>query len=157
MNINEKVKFDKRRSEAGGTVIEIEGTIDEDTSFEPIMNLSGPVTFNFKELKGINSCGIRNWVNYLKALGNITIHYEQCPPLVVRQMNMVPSFLGNAEVDSVFVPYVCDECEKEQMVLASAKEFQGGIKEVFPCDCGDGEMELDGHPKQYFAFTKTTI
>jgi hypothetical protein len=29
------------------------------------------------------------------------------------------------------------------------------VKESFPCDvCRKGEMEIDGHPKQYFSFAK---
>jgi hypothetical protein len=91
-------------------------------------------------------------------MGKSQIAFEECPPLVVRQMNMVPSFVGHARVLSVFVPYVCDNCETEKMVLVNADHFAKGklnIAETVPCDsCKKGEMELDGHPQQYFAFSK---
>ena len=139
-------------------VVLLNGVIDEDTDLSALNKMQGPLTFNFKGVTSINSCGVRNWVNFIKAIEGREISYEECPPLIVRQMNMVPSFTGQAQVRSVFVNYVCDKCEKEKWVLISSDEFKTGaknIKETLPCDCnGKGEMEFDGHPKQYFAFSK---
>lgn len=138
-------------------VIHLAGVIDEDTSFEDIKKLGGPFVFNFKNLENVNSLGIRTWVNFLKELGKVQIVYEECPPLVVRQMNMVPSFLGGAQVLSVFVPYVCDACDTEKLVLMQGEQLAdiSSIPEVFKCEtCKKGEMELDGHPDQYFAFLR---
>ncbi len=145
-----KVRGDKK-------IIHLRGEIDEDTSFEDVKKVGGPFVFNFKELDNINSCGIRTWVNFLKELGNIKFAYEECPPLVVRQMNMVPSFKGGATVISVYVPYVCDACETEKLVLISGEKLAdpSSIPESFTCEkCKKGEMELDGHPDQYFAFLR---
>ena len=117
-----------------------------------------PMVINFKGITSINSCGIRTWVNFLKDLQGTEITYEECPPLIVRQMNMVPSFLGHAKVSSIFVPYVCESCEAEKMILVTADKFGNGnptIPESMKCEsCKTGEMELDGNPKQYFAFAK---
>ena len=86
------------------------------------------------------------------------VFFEDCPPLVVRQMNMVPSFLGKAKVLSVHVPYFCDNCEKEKLVLITKDKFAQGkgiVPETIPCEfCKKGDMELDGHPEQYFAFAR---
>jgi len=138
-------------------VIQLGGAIDEDTSFEEIKKVGGPYVFNFKNLDNINSCGIRTWVNFLKELGKVQIFYEECPPLVVRQMNMVPSFRGGATVVSVYVPYVCDACDTEKLVLIQGDKLAdtSSIPEAFKCDtCKKGEMEIDGHPDQYFAFLR---
>lgn len=139
-------------------VILLNGTIDEDADFSSIAKIAGDLTFNFKNVESINSCGVRNWVNFLKARGEKAVHFEECPPLIVRQMNMVPSFVGSAQVKSVYANYVCDKCEKEKLILLSDTEFKNGataLKETIPCDCEKkGEMEFDGHPKQYFAFSK---
>ena len=65
--------------------------------------------------------------------------------------------LGNAEVLSVFLPYVCDNCEAEKMILADAEKLgdSSSVAESIPCDsCKKGEMEFDGLPKQYFSFKK---
>jgi hypothetical protein len=151
---NEKFAFQVVKSGGRHSVL-LQGQIDEDTSFEGLSQVESPIVFNFKNLTGISSIGIRSWVNFLKELGGKEIYYEECSPLIVRQMNMVPSFLGNAKVLSVFVPYVCDNCEQEKLVLANKDQFGGKIAETIPCEaCKQGEMELDGHPQQYFAFAK---
>lgn len=154
---NEKFKFELK-PEGGKTRIVLKGIIDEDTEFEALKKIGTPLIVNFKDVSSINSCGIRTWVNFIKELSGTEIHYEECPPLIVRQMNMVPSFQGHAKVLSVYVPYVCDACDAETMTLVAAENFAGGnpnIPETLKCvACGDGEMEIDGNPKQYFAFAK---
>jgi len=153
---NEKFKFESH-VRGDKTVIDLKGIIDEDSHFDSIRKLGGPFIFNFRQLTSINSCGIRSWVNFLKELGRAQVFYEECPPLVVRQMNMVPSFLGTAQVLSVFLPYVCDNCEAEKMLLANTENLNdpSSVKESIPCDsCNKGEMEFDGQPKQYFSFKR---
>ena len=151
---NEKFKFEPAVKD-GRKVVVLKGVIDEDTNFEGIKKLGNPLVFNFRHLAAINSCGIRTWVNFLKELGHVQIAYEECPPLVVRQMNMVPSFVGHATVTSVFVPYVCESCEKEKLVLVGSNDFAKVPETAGTCaSCENGEMELDGHPQQYFAFAR---
>ena len=156
-HLSDKFRYEQAQKPSGQVVL-LKGFIDEDTNFAGILKIKGPVIFNFKDVTGINSCGIRAWVNFIKDLGETDVLYEECPPLVVRQMNMIPSFVGHATVLSVFVPYVCDECETEKLVLATKEEFKAkppAIKEAFPCDhCKKGEMEIDGSPQQYFAFAR---
>jgi hypothetical protein len=154
---NDRLKIDIQ-SAGGKTKVALKGIIDEDTGFEALKKLNTPLVINFQGVTSINSCGIRTWVNVIKDLSNLEITYEECPPLIVRQMNMVPSFLGHAKVTSAFVPYVCDDCDAETMTLVSADQFTAGnvsVPESMPCKaCGKGEMEIDGNPKQYFAFAK---
>lgn len=154
MLLEEKFKIQVTKSE-GKSIVFLQGDIDEDSVFDELLALGSPVVLDFKDVTSINSCGIRNWVNFLKNLVGREIYYQQCPPLIVRQMNMVPSFVGHANVLSVFAPYVCEHCEEEKLVLIDKNGFKGAIEESFPCTkCKEGVMELDGHPKQYIAFAK---
>jgi len=152
---NEKFRADISKRD-GYTVVSLRGEIDEDTAFDAIKKAGGPYIFNFKGLASINSCGIRSWVNLLKELGTSEVFYEECPPLVVRQLNMVPSFLGSAKVLSVFLPYVCDSTEEEKLELMDLRDVKNPaaqVKAMLPCkECADGEIEFDGQPAQYFAF-----
>lgn len=154
---NEKFKIEQAMKGNARTIM-LRGSIDEDAVFTPVLKLGGPLVFNFRGVTAINSCGVRNWVNFLKELSGREIYYEECPPLIVRQMNMVPSFVGHAKVRSVFAGYVCDDCEHEKLVLVDSSDFSGGetnLDETITCDsCKKGEMEFDGHPRQYFAFAK---
>lgn len=136
----------------------LKGTIDEDTDFSLLLKENGPMVLNLSGVTGINSLGIRGWVNFWKELAGKKVFYVECPPVIVRQMSMIPSFTGTAEVVSVFAPYICDHCETEELVLVRSDEFSATppqIKETFTCrKCQAGEMELDGSPNQYFAFRK---
>ena len=140
------------------TVFFLQGLIDEDTDFSPLEKHSGPLHLNLSQVTGINSLGIRAWVNFWKQMGGKEIFYLECPPLIVRQMNMIPSFSGNAKVLSVFVPYVCDECEAEELKIIPCGESQWKLDEVsetVPCSqCVQGTMEADGGLKQYFSFKR---
>lgn len=139
-------------------VMALRGSIDEDAQFDSLLGEKGTLYIDFEGVTSINSLGVRSWVNFLKALGNRTIHYENCPPIVVRQLNRVPSFLGKAAVDSVYVPYICDSCEKEVLILISKNALEKSpvnIPGTFSCEaCKNGEMEIDGRPEQYFAFKR---
>ena len=152
---NEKFKFEQVMRD-GKKVVNLVGDIDEDTNLQPLLRLGSPLTFNFAKVHSINSCGVRSWVNFLKELGNIAVYYVECPPLIVRQMNMVPSFVGHAQVLSVYAPFVCDNCDEEKLILVPQNQFeQLGDMNGGTCEkCGKGEMELDGHPQQYTAFSK---
>lgn len=151
-------RFNYEITEMGDkTHVKLIGSIDEDTDLTPLLKLkNSSVVFHFQEINSINSCGIRTWVNFIREFGG-SIEFQECPPLIVRQMNMVPSFLGKARVDSVFVPYVCDGCDNEEMVLVSVEEYKKGtpVPETTPCNkCQSQDMEMDGNVKQYFAFSK---
>lgn len=153
MNTHDKFKFEQLIK--GDTkVVMLTGVIDEDTDFTPLSKMGESLTINFKGVDSINSLGVRAWVNFLKSMGDKEIIFEECPPIIVRQMNMIPSFTRGATVQSVYVPYVCDSCDTESLVLVESSEFSN-VAETATCEhCNKGEMEFDGTPEQYFAFSK---
>jgi DNA-directed RNA polymerase subunit RPC12/RpoP len=156
LNFNESFQFELKELDKT-TVVNLIGVIDEDSDFSPLLKIQNPINFNFKKVTAINSCGIRSWVNFMKDCSSVNIEFSECPPLVVRQMNMVPSFIGKASVTSVYIPYVCDNCENEQNKLIQLSDFKKGtpVTETINCEkCGSTEMEIDGNVKQYFAFAK---
>lgn len=117
------IKIDKNNGQAKVTV---SGVIDEDVSFQPYP-LAGltKIDFFLGELKGINSCGIREWINWIRTASQATIAYHECPKVIVNQINMVHDFLPpNAKVISFYVPYFNEETEEEKQVLfRDGKEF----------------------------------
>jgi len=154
---NDKFKMEKVTIN-GQSHYQLNGIVDEDTDLTPLKNLAGPVFLNLSGIKSINSLGIRGWVNFWKEQSGKEVYYLECPPIIVRQMSMIPSFTGTAHVVSVYAPYVCDNCECEKLVLINTQELNADapeIQESFPCTkCGAGELELDANPKQYFSFKK---
>jgi len=152
---DDKFKLEKMQVN-GKEEYRLEGVIDEDTELGALTSSPGPVYLNLSGIKSINSLGIRGWVNFWKQHSEKEVFYLECPPIIVRQMSMIPSFTGKAHVLSVYVPYVCDNCESEKLVLVSlAGDTVPEIQASVPCGkCDGGEMELDANPKQYFSFQK---
>lgn len=143
----------QKASEKGKQIVYLSGNIDEDARFDELKKVRGPVIFDFGGVTAINSCGVRNWVNLLKGFKQADIAYRRCPPTIVKQLNMVPSFMGRAKVESVFVPYVCHNCDHEQRLLVEVRATRAGLPPRLRCEnCGKEEMEIDGEEQQYLAF-----
>lgn len=80
--------------------------------------------FNFGDVSVINSAGTRVWVLFLKDFGGAReIVLEDCPPVIVAQLNMLPSFSSGALVKSVRVPYRCMQCNHTAEVLVTHDQF----------------------------------
>lgn len=154
---NDKFKIEKVVIN-GQEQLKLTGVIDEDTDLASLEKTAGPLYLNLSGITAINSLGIRGWVNFWKAHTQQPVFYVECPPVIVRQMSMIPSFSGNANIVSVYAPYICSNCEEEQLVLVGAEALATNPPQVadsFSCTkCKAGEMELDGSPRQYFAFKK---
>src|SRR5690606_38245911 len=56
--------------ERGGVItVEFHGEIDENVDFTELRRaLKGAVDFNLRDIRRINSCGVREWVNFVREL-----------------------------------------------------------------------------------------
>jgi hypothetical protein len=139
--------------------LKILGQIDEDAVFEGVgFDGAGEIEIDLEKVAAINSCGIREWVKWIRsAPSNSKFVFHQCPKIIVDQMNMVNGFLPqNAVVDSFFVPYYCDSTGSEKMVLfKNGAEFNGpSLKppEIVKDDETGEAMEMDVIEAKYFKF-----
>lgn len=142
--------------------IQIEGTIDEDTHFShDALKGAKVLVFDFSEVRAINSCGIREWIKWIKPFDQSSITYRKCPKIIVDQINMIDGFLPpTALVESFYVPYYSDSTGEEKQVLFSqGKEFdEMGVK--CPNNIVDSKnqpMEIDVMESKYFKFLKKKI
>lgn len=138
--------------------ITISGIIDEEFNFKELLGDFSQMSVDFKELKVINSCGIREWINFIEKLGSTTeISYHNCPQIIIQQMNMVAGFLSkNAKVISFYAPYYCEESDEEKMVLLESKNIENNKAPVITQEVnGESvELEFDAIEEQYFKFLK---
>jgi len=139
------------------TTVQLTGVIDEDADFSKIKNLeSTKIVFDFQKVSMINSCGIREWIQYLVGLGtNSQIIYVNCPQIIIEQINMVQGFIPKgAKVESFYAPYFCEDCDKEVKMKINSADIQSF--KAPKCKCGDcgAEMEFDAIEAQYFNFLK---
>lgn len=135
------------------------GVIDEDVDFNQ-HPLSGAKKVHIKmgSLKSINSCGIREWIKWMESASSAEIIYEDCPKVIVDQINMVDGFLpANAKVVSFYVPYYNDDTGSEKNILFKyGQEYKNGTltpPESIKDESGN-DMEMDVVESKYFKFIK---
>jgi len=143
---------------AEGDSIELKfsGAINEDFIYdELVQNKFSKYIFDLNKVSLLNSCGIREWVKFLKELGdNVSLTYRNCPQMVVLQMNMVKGFLTeNATVESFYAPYFNEDDDEEVKILLNTSEIIDGKAPEKKSDSGS-VLEFDGVEETYFRFLK---
>jgi hypothetical protein len=142
----------------GFTTVEFFGEIDENADFAELRRrLKGAVVFHLAEVRRINSCGVREWVNFVRDLPGVTeLVFTHCSPAIVTQLNMIYNFRGQAKVRSFFAPYVCERCnyEEEKLLDVQSQFPQKEARRVpeFKCDKCGLPMEFDDLPERYLSF-----
>ncbi|MEZ4360499.1 MAG: hypothetical protein R3B48_09975 [Kofleriaceae bacterium] len=138
--------------------VKLAGVIDEDNELANLVDRipRGTSVIDLGEIERINSCGVRDWVNWLSRLeGQGTrVVLVECSPAIVAQINLVNNFTGNGTVKSFFVPYFCPECDEEKVLLVETAEMGPPPHEPPMCRCDecDQVMDFDDMPDSYFAF-----
>ncbi|MDA3862615.1 MAG: STAS domain-containing protein [Deltaproteobacteria bacterium] len=147
----------------GITYVSIMGIIDEDNNLSELGDKIGVgvVLLNLSRVERINSCGVRDWVNWLSDLEKkgASLVIIESSPAIVAQINLVNNFTGNAVVQSFFAPYYCPSCDKEKVLHIEANSIEDVENPEAPqarCDECDGIMEFDDMEESYFAFLKST-
>lgn len=148
----------KTKVEGSKVIAELKGAIDEDADFSKIKELGGldSYEFNFEDINSINSCGVREWTNFVSSLGKTTeIRYLNCRQIIIEQINMVHGFIPeNASIESFYAPYFCEDLDKEYKILLKASEIVDKKAPTVKCPDGDHKMEFDAIEGQYFSFIK---
>lgn len=140
----------------GLTTVEFVGEIDENADFiELRRKLRGAVAFQLAEVRRINSCGVREWVNFVRDLPHVTdLSFSHCSPAIVTQLNMIYNFRGSARIRSFYAPYVCERCGQEEEKLVDVPAQGSGRQELptFGCSQCGAAMEFDDLPERYLSF-----
>ncbi len=142
----------------GFTTVEFTGEIDENSDFTELRrHLRGSVVFRLNGIKRINSCGVREWVNFVRDLPNVSeLVFSHCSPAIVTQLNMIDNFRGSASVRSFYAPYVCDSCNtEEERLLDVDTHFPSGPSAdppQFLCERCQRPLEFDDLPERYLSF-----
>jgi anti-anti-sigma regulatory factor len=145
------------------TWVKLGGVIDEDNDLGALADKIGDGTavIDVSEIERINSCGVRDWVNWLgkteKNGANVVL--VECSPAIVAQINLVNNFTGQGVVKSFYAPYFCPNCDIEKALLVETSDLQGMQPFQAPscrCDECDGPMDFDDMEDSYFAFLANT-
>jgi hypothetical protein len=153
-------KFDVKMNKAGEKLnVVMAGTIDEDADFTQLsLSGAGQIEIQMSGLKSINSCGIREWIKWMSTAPAANITFNECPKVIVDQINMVDGFLPtNAKVQSFFVPYYNDDSGAEKNVLFRLGTEFTETNVAPPAEVKDEDgnpMEMDVIESKYFKFIK---
>lgn len=147
-------------SRDGVCTLKIAGVIDEDNELVPLEGQlgGGPMVLDLGEIERINSCGVRDWVNWLGRIEKIgaRLVFVNCSPAIVSQINLVHNFTANGIVKSFYAPYFCPRCKKEKLLRLEARDLakSAPIAKAPTCRCDecDGVMDFDEMEESYFAF-----
>jgi anti-anti-sigma regulatory factor/DNA-directed RNA polymerase subunit RPC12/RpoP len=136
--------------------VELIGAIDEDSDFKELLGLEQKtITFDFNQVSMINSCGIREWIKFLEQIPeSSTVIYNNCPQIIIEQINMVHGFFRKgAVINSFYAPYFCEKCEKEAKIHLKAQQVKNKKAPKVDCpNCGAPDMDFDAIEAQYFNF-----
>jgi len=138
--------------------VKLAGVIDEDNELQDLVDRipTGTAVIDLGEVERINSCGVRDWVNWLSRLesNKTRVVMVECSPAIVAQINLVNNFTGSGVVKSFFVPYFCPECDEEKVLLVEASDMGPPPHEPPTCRCDECDlvMDFDDMPDSYFAF-----
>ena len=139
----------------------LSGALDEDAwnELNQLNSLSQKkVTISLKDLDYINSLGVRNWISFLKLFGEgRAINFKECPSYFIKQLNMIPRLIGDAEIESFYGDFYCSNCDEEKNLLFNAGEgFEHLIQKFdeMKCDVCKDTLEFEEDHSSYFEFLK---
>ncbi len=138
-------------------MVELYGDFDETADLRELASaLWGPVAIDLGGIRRINSAGVREWIEFVRNLPDVTeLRLVGCSKVSVAQLNLIDNFCGPARVESFWAPYCC-ACGNEREILLEARDACGGgpcslTAPPVMCECGQ-VMELDELPDRYFLF-----
>lgn len=150
--------------------VELRGEIDENADFSELRQaLRGDVELGLEGITRINSCGVREWVNFVRGLDAVRVlWFSRCSPVVVLQLNTIYNFRGRARVLSFMAPYVCESCHSDEYKLLDVAEHFPELSgpparaarvadwrahvPAFRCRRCGGVMVFDELPERYLSF-----
>lgn len=135
----------------------LQGDLTESTDFGDLpQRLRGRVEFDLAGLRYINSTGIRSWTFFLESLHRVESYiFSRCSPAFLHQATMVSRILGSGTVVSLYAPYLCEECGREEMRMldvghkATIADLEAAAQRCAGCGT---DMILDDLSDQLFGF-----
>jgi anti-anti-sigma regulatory factor len=123
----------------GASVIRLAGILDEHNKLGDLVKdvTNEKTLINLAGVERVSSVGTRDWVNWLASLERKGIRpvLVACSPAVVKQLNLVKNFAGNATVKSVQVPYHCAPCDKAKTLLVNIDDLGPRPYRAPRCTC----------------------
>ena len=127
-----------------GGVVFLEGVIDENADFSPLLSEGSPLQLDLSGVVRINSIGVRSWMKFISLWGDKPIEYLECPTIISDQIAITPVLMGIkkpiVKVMSAYISYMCSKCnQQEDIRVARSQVLPHPVSGVVspPChNCG---------------------
>jgi len=142
----------------GICVVRLNGTLDLSLGDHKILQEGAQqVVFDFDGIRRVTSFGILMWTRAVEEISVDYIGMWRCRPCIVQQLNVVSDFARKCDLVSVYLPYACEECDKEFDVLWDLRDkhahaLKGDVGQE-PCPKCGRQADFDDLPSNYFAFS----
>lgn len=139
----------------------LRGFISEGAKLDKMLGSSEPLIMDLENVNGINSLGIKEIITFLNKWGTKRFEYLKCPVELIYNLNLIPNLLGNklvgnGRVTSMLLPFYCQGCSGQQVVLCKPEEFQVGEDTIdgptYQCNKCGTELEPEGSFTYLLAF-----
>jgi hypothetical protein len=143
------------RTERTSDGYRLSGVIDENADLGFLRELHGHVSIHLGAVRRINSFGVRQWIEAIRATpADARLEFLECPAPVVDQINMVAGFLGRGHVVSFYAPMVCESCKAEESALFHVIDCKRNNNRLppFACPSCNKKMVVDELEEQYLLF-----
>ncbi len=158
MSTEPRFSFEIAPDGASGTCLALRGCIDEYAQLPALLaSVEPPLTVDLTEVEFINSEGVRDWANLLRAALRLgPVRLRGCSEPMVHLFNMVTITVDGATIESFHAPYSCGSCGRDAYVLLDvARDLSEGAKSTppeRPCAECSGSMRFAELPERYLAF-----
>jgi hypothetical protein len=119
------------------------------------------IIFELADIRNFNSCGIREWIYFIKELSDFgQMSFRACSVAVIDQINLIPDSIGTGQIESLYAPYYC-ECQGEVSRLIDVRESHALLsRKLAPeldCDNCGKPLEFDALEESYFLFANGAL
>jgi CheY-like chemotaxis protein len=153
--------FDATALEGGAVAVRIHGDFTESTDFRRLIDRlrdEQRIEFLMREVRYVNSVGVRSWCDFLTALGDKEYTFRHLSSSFVTQVAMMPAIIGAGQVLSFEAPYYCAACDRDDLRLLEADSIVVEGAEIVPpalrCGICRGALRFDDIPERYLAFCR---
>jgi anti-anti-sigma regulatory factor len=149
-------KTEVQRQPDGTVRAKVIGKIDEHFDPRDILQAAATATKVVVQLDGvrsISSLGVRALEAFLRELSRKPVVLEDISAALANQFSMIPNLLGNAQVKSARLPFVCASCGTEQLHTVPY-QVGAAVSHAPTCNSCSKQMEFDGFSEEYLPHAK---
>ena len=127
-----------------------------------VVGTTSPDTvLNCKKISRLNSHGVKDWIDFFskETARGTRLRFIECSPPVVEQINLIMNFVCGGTVESIYVPFCCQDCQKNSVCLYRSKDLQRADLDHLTAVCTHckGTAVFDDIPEEYFLFFKRGV